>query len=118
MKLSLPHGSFAGLTTLSAVVFCGWAGLLLSQTTVDRDARLWHYRNLGKAFYENPATQKQAVEEFRKALELNPNSAREQTNYGLALLRAGETAAGIAALDKARALDPNLPHPWFNLGMA
>ena len=39
-------------------------------------------------------------------------------NYGLSLLRAGDTAGGIAALDKARATDPSLPHPWFNLGIA
>jgi hypothetical protein len=51
--------------------------------------RLWHYRNLGKAFYENPTTQAQAVDEFKKALDLSPKSKREQLNYGLALLRAG-----------------------------
>lgn len=28
---------------------------------------LWQHRNLGKAFYENPTTQKEAVAEFRKA---------------------------------------------------
>ena len=78
--------------------------------------RLWRYRNLGKALYENPTTQKQAVEEFRKARDLAPNSARETLNYGLALLRAGETAEGIAQLEKAQKLDPHLPHTWFNLG--
>jgi len=80
--------------------------------------RLWRYRNLGKAFYENPTTQKQAVEEFRKARDLAPNSAREALNYGLALLRAGDVAAGIAELEKARKLDPKIPHTWFNLGIA
>src|ERR1051325_733077 len=49
------------------------------------------YRNLGKAFYENPTTQQQAVEQFQKALELAPDSVRERVNYGLALLRAGKT---------------------------
>ena len=28
--------------------------------------RLWQHRNLGKAFYENPTTQAQAVVEFKK----------------------------------------------------
>ena len=39
-------------------------------------------------------------------------------NYGLALLRAGNTQAGIAELLKAQKLDPKLPHTWFNLGIA
>ncbi len=55
--------------------------------------KLWHLRNLGKAFYENPTTQREAVEQFKQALDLAPNSARERVNYGLALLRAGEIRA-------------------------
>ncbi len=83
----------------------------------DRDRALWRYRNLGKAFYENPTTQVQAVDEFRKALQLNPNSAREQLNYGLALLRAGKTAEAVAQLEKVQKLHPELPHTYFNLGI-
>jgi hypothetical protein len=82
------------------------------------DERLAHLRNLGKAFYENPTTQAQAVDEFRQALALAPNSAREQVNYGLALLRAGNVKEGIAQLQKAQKTDPKLPHTWFNLGIA
>jgi tetratricopeptide (TPR) repeat protein len=78
---------------------------------------LWHYRNLGKAFYENPTTQKEAVTEFKKALELSPGSAREEVNYGLALLRAGQSQDGVAELVKAQQLDPSIPHTWFNLGI-
>ena len=80
--------------------------------------RLWRYRNLGKALYENPTTQQQAVDEFRKARDLAPNSTREIINYGLALLRAGDVAGGIAQLEKAQKLDPKIPHTWFNLGIA
>ena len=79
---------------------------------------LWHFRNLGKAFYENPSTQKQSVDQFRQALELAPNSVREQVNYGLALLRAGETEAGIEQLRKVQKAAPELPYTWFNLGIA
>jgi len=82
------------------------------------EERLARYRNLGKAFYENPTTQNEAVEEFRKALALAPNSARERLNYGLALLRAGKTAEGIAELRKVQKQDPSIPHTWFNLGIA
>jgi len=83
-----------------------------------RDDLLWQHRNLGKAFYENPTTQKQAVDEFRKALELNPGSARERLNYGLSLLKAGETERGIDELQAVQRQVPSLPHTWFNLGVA
>ena len=79
--------------------------------------RIGRYRNLGKAFYENPTTQPQAVDEFKKALDLAPNSAREHVNYGLALLRAGKTKEGVAELERAQKLDPKIPHTWFNLGI-
>ncbi len=79
---------------------------------------LWHHRNLGKAFYENPTTQQQAVAEFKKALDLAPTSARERLNYGLALLRAAKTADAIAELQKVQEQDPAIPHTWFNLGIA
>src|ERR1035437_5193257 len=82
------------VTGIAATALCGIGWMLSAPLTrVDED-RLWRYRNLGKAFYENPTTQKQAVEEFRKARGLAPNSARETLNYGLALLRAGDLAEG------------------------
>ena len=80
--------------------------------------RLARHRNLGKAFYENPTTQKEAVDEFRKALDLAPKSAQERLNYGLALLRAGKTAEGMAELVNVQKQDPTIPHTWFNLGIA
>src|SRR5215475_4463970 len=84
-----------------------------------RDEMLWHYRNLGKAFYENASTQDEAVEMFKKALELAPDSARERVNYGLALLKvAGKGAEGIAQLEQAQKQEPTIPHTWFNLGIA
>lgn len=76
------------------------------------------HRNLGKAFFENPTTQKQAVAEFREALALNPGSARDRLNYGLALLRAGEREQAIAELQAVQRQDSLLPHTWFNLGVA
>ncbi|MBI3895879.1 MAG: VCBS repeat-containing protein [Acidobacteria bacterium] len=82
------------------------------------EEQLWIHRNLGKAFYENPTTHAQAVDEFQKALALAPNSARERLNYGLALLRNGKTAEGIAELVKVQQQDPSIPHTWFNLGIA
>ncbi|HEX4566740.1 MAG TPA: FG-GAP-like repeat-containing protein, partial [Vicinamibacterales bacterium] len=79
---------------------------------------LARHRNLGKAFYENPTTQQKAVDEFKAALDLAPDSVRERVNYGLALLRAGRTADGVAELERAQKQDPSIPHTWFNLGIA
>lgn len=79
--------------------------------------RINQHINLGKAFYENPGTAKEAVEEFRQALALVPNSPREKVNYGLALLRAGRTTEGIAQLERASGFG-NFPQVHFSLGVA
>jgi tetratricopeptide (TPR) repeat protein len=91
--------------------------LLLGQgAAVDRE-RLAAIRNLGKAFYENPTTHKEAVAEFAKAVALQPAEARDRLNYGLALLRSGATREGMAELEKVQKQAPQLPHTWFNLGI-
>jgi tetratricopeptide (TPR) repeat protein len=83
-----------------------------------RAEQLWHHRNLGKAFYENPTTQYEAVEAFRQALALAPDSPRERLNYALAVLKAGKPAEGVAELQKVQQQAPDIPHTWFNLGIA
>ena len=84
----------------------------------DRAEELHRRRNLGKALYENPTTQRQAVEELGRALELAPRSAGDRLNYGLALLRAGREEEGIRELVAVQRQDPALPHTWWNLGIA
>ena len=110
---------------LSAMVATGAAGVLavfvlhgFQQTgpTAQQD-KLQQARNLGKAFFENPTTQTQAVAEFKKALDMLPESPRERVNYGLSLIHAAKTADGIAELEKAQQQDPKIPHTWFNLGI-
>ena len=104
-------------------VFPAYAVLLFlflmrdSASADQNDAALAQHRNLGKAFYENPTTQFQAADEFKKALDLAPDSPPEVINYGLALLRAGKTGEGMAVLEQAQKMDPSLPHTWFNLGI-
>jgi Flp pilus assembly protein TadD len=102
------------------ILGCGAAvcALLIAAEVTPRQNQLWQYRNLGKAFYENPDTHIQAVEQLKKALDLDPNSVGERINYGLALLRAGQTDAGMAQLLQAQKQDPSIPHTWFNLGIA
>jgi len=105
------------VAAVSALLVCLFAWILLAQPAA-QDERLARLRNLGKAFYENPTTRAQAVEEFRQALALAPKSARERINYGLALLRAGQHAEGVQQLEAAQKIDPAIPHTWFNLGIA
>ena len=81
------------------------------------EERLEQNRNLGKAFFENPTTAAEAVAEFKKALDLAPNSSREQLNYALALLHAGKAEEAVPLLKAVQKLDPKLPHTWFNLGL-
>ena len=108
---------------ISLRAFTAIATLLLlpqmrdSVSAEQNNAALAQHRNLGKAFYENPTTQFQAADEFKKALDLAPDSPPEVVNYGLALLRAGKTAEGIAVLEQAQKMDPSIPHTWFNLGI-
>ena len=104
------------------VVLVLWAGCAreASETYEPPDPKrveLQQLRNLGKAFYENPATQNLAPDTLRKALDLNPGSAQEHLNLGLALLRAGQMQEGIAQVEKAQEIDPALPHTYFNLGI-
>jgi len=94
-----------------------WSQSAVAPASPSVDDQVWQYRNLGKAFYENPTTQYEAVEQFRKALDLAPGSARERLNYGLALLKAGKTDEGVLELEKVQQLDPAIPHTWFNLGI-
>ncbi len=82
------------------------------------EERLWRHRNLGKALFETPTTVGESVAELKQALDLAPDSARDRLNYGLALLRAGNTKEAIAELEKVQKQDPSLPHTWFNLGIA
>ena len=109
---------FGGHLALGAVTALSLVGLLNRPAESQAGDALWHHRNLGKAFYENPTTGALAVDEFKKALDLAPDSARERANYALALLRAGKTADGIAELERAQKQDPSIPHTWFNLGIA
>jgi Tfp pilus assembly protein PilF len=86
-------------------------------TQKDDKAALAQRRNLGKAFYENPTTKQEAVDEFRAAVKIAPNSSRDKLNLALALLRAGNEPEGVKLLEEVQRQDPLLPHTWFNLGI-
>jgi tetratricopeptide (TPR) repeat protein len=103
--------------TIGGMCVCALIWLTPPARSAAADALLERHRNLGKAFFENPATHAEAVAEFKKALDLAPNSVREKLNYALALLHGNRVAEGVALLEQVQRLDPSLPHTWFNLGI-
>lgn len=118
--LSFLFSSFLRISVVGVVVITLPVCLMSSTPVVPSNVReqVWHHRNMGKAYYENPMTQIKAVDEFKAALDLVPTSTRDRVNYGLALLRAGKTKEAITELLKAQKEDPSIPHTWFNLGIA
>ncbi len=105
-------GKYKGLRFLPLLAIA-----VLSGAPDSNQEQLQRHRNLGKAFYENPTTQREAVVEFKAALDLAPQSLPDKLNYGLALLRAAQAAEGVAVLKDVQRRDPALPHTWFNLGI-
>lgn len=105
----------------AAVVACAVAWWVQepaqAQAGAEAERALQEARNLGKAFYETPGSSQLAVEQLARALELNPGSAREHLNFGLALLRAGRREEGVEQVVAAQKLDRAIPHTYFNLGV-
>jgi tetratricopeptide (TPR) repeat protein len=92
--------------------------LALGCSKPHNQALLDQHRNLGKAFYENPTTQQEAVQEFQQALAIAPDSTRDKLNYALALLKVpGREQEAVSLLQQVQRRDPTLPHTWFNLGI-
>lgn len=59
-----------------------------------------------------------ALARYRKALELDPRSARAHLNAGNAQRMLGDNAAALASYRQATALDPDSAGAQFNLGIA
>ena len=70
------------------------------------EERLWIHRNLGKAFYENPTTQYQAVDEFRKALDAGAGLGARAAQLRPGAAQGRQEPEGIAELEKAQAAGP------------
>lgn len=110
-RLALAAAGALLLLALSAGQTGAPASTITESETLDR------FRNLGKAFFENPTTHEQAVAEFRKAARHPLATAADRVNLGIALLAAGHNTEGIAELEVAQKAGPTIPHTWFNLGI-
>jgi len=60
----------------------------------------------------------QALTYLRRVVDTRPDLARAWSALGFSLLMTAQESAGEAALDRAIALDANLPEAWYNRGLA
>ena len=60
----------------------------------------------------------QGMEEFRRAVELEPDLASARNNLGVALLARGRATEALAHLQAAVNLDPGNATAYVNLGNA
>ncbi len=72
------------------------------------------YNNLGLA-YADRGRMDDAIEAFRRAIELEPDHARAHNNLGLAYYRKGRRDRALSEYTLALRLDPELPEAHFNL---
>jgi predicted Zn-dependent protease len=59
-----------------------------------------------------------AVEHFRRALRVAPDSAAARLALGISLLQTGQTAAAVTELEAAARLEPRMRQAFYQLGRA
>ena len=115
----------AGAIILTALIFCARA-----QTGYWRNSEsLWTRalacttdnwfadNNLGAVLFQEGNVD-EAVAEFQKTLQINPDDAKAYVNLGLALCRKGNVDEGITQYQKALQIDPDSVEAYVNLGNA
>lgn len=75
------------------------------------------YFNMGWAHY-NKSNYREAVESYRKAVDLNPNYALAYYNMGIALEKMNSTKESVAAYERAIKASPAFIDAHYNLGVA
>ncbi len=78
-----------------------------------QDAYGWFLEGLAKD--DDPATVSEAMDAYRRALELDPSLASAHTNLGIAYYREGQTEEARRHFERALALDPELSEARYNL---
>jgi Flp pilus assembly protein TadD len=92
-------------------------GSLYAATQCESDAaELDRQRLIGVAHYENDDYEAAAAA-FRRCVELAPDSADDQFNLALCLMRDGDYDQALSILDKVETLDPELVAVQYVRGM-
>jgi tetratricopeptide (TPR) repeat protein len=73
--------------------------------------------NLATALYENGRVD-EALEHYRRAIELQPDYAPAFNNMGVSLVQKGRLDDGVIAYERAIALRPDYPEAHYNLADA
>jgi tetratricopeptide (TPR) repeat protein len=120
---------YAGL--IGVLIVTAFAPLTIKQIAIWRDSEtLWQYvintfpgrvpiahNNLG-VLYDGRGLHDEALEEYKKALAINPTFADALNNLGVAYKRKGSYDMAIQAYEKALARYPNFAEARNNLGLA
>jgi tetratricopeptide (TPR) repeat protein len=78
-----------------------------------QEAYRWFVEGLSKD--DDPQTLSEAMDAYRRALELDPSLAAAHTNLGIAHHRRGEPREARRHFERALALDPDLSEARYNL---
>jgi tetratricopeptide (TPR) repeat protein len=76
----------------------------------------WAYNNLGWAYY-NKAQYPKALQNYKKAVEINPRFAMAYNNMGLTYDRMGNAEEAIKAFKTSVGLVPDFLEGHYNLGL-
>jgi tetratricopeptide (TPR) repeat protein len=98
-------------TAVVAAAVCNHA--MMSEAIVRADTHI----NFGNAFLLKGETQ-DAVEQYEKALQLNPTDPYVPFNLASALLQAGRFEEAVGYFEQALRIDPNDPQAHYKLGVS
>ena len=90
-------------------------GLIVNLKLMESSAEV-AYTNMG-LFYQNKQMYKEAIEEYKKALELNPKYPLAHNNLGILYKKSGRFDEAIKEYETAISLDPGYLNPCYNLGL-
>lgn len=98
--------------TLLVLTVLGGPSLVAQEAS---QASSYYHFSLAKLYHLNEAYS-EAVREFEKALEADPNSVSLHTEFAKSLIQMGEIKRAVEICEKASELDPEDPEPHHILG--